>query len=71
MKVVPYRKTNEKRPMSNMLSLFDEFFNRFYDEEGGKYNFRAMPLILWSMIKITKLLQICPDLRKTMSKSYA
>ena len=44
MKVVPYRKTNELRPMSNMLSLFDEFFNRFYEEEGEEDNFRAMAI---------------------------
>ncbi|MCB5260846.1 MAG: Hsp20/alpha crystallin family protein [Candidatus Cloacimonetes bacterium] len=44
MKLVPYRKMNEVRPMSNMLSLFDDFFNRVFEEEGSDENFRAMAM---------------------------
>ncbi|MDD4687310.1 MAG: Hsp20/alpha crystallin family protein [Candidatus Cloacimonetes bacterium] len=44
MKLVPYRKMNEVRPMSNMLSLFDDFFNRVFEEEGSDDNFRAMAM---------------------------
>lgn len=44
MKLVPYRRMNEVRPMSNMLSLFDDFFNRVFEEESSEENFRAMAM---------------------------
>ncbi len=44
MKLVPYRRNNELRPMSNMLSLFDDFFNRVYEDENSDENFRAMAM---------------------------
>lgn len=44
MKIVPYRKNTEYRPMSNMLSLFDDFFNRVYEDENSDDNFRAMAM---------------------------
>ena len=43
MKLVPYRHSREIRP-SSMLSLFDEFFNRAYEEEDTSENFRAMAM---------------------------
>nr|MDK2850831.1 hypothetical protein [Candidatus Cloacimonadota bacterium] len=44
MKIVPYRKNNEIRPMSSMLSLFDDFFNRVFEEDETDDNFRAMAM---------------------------
>jgi len=45
LKLVPYRKTNDLKPMSNLLSMFDEFFNRcFNDDETPGDNCRAMAL---------------------------
>ena len=44
MKIVPYRKGNDLRPLSSMLSLFDDFFNRAFDEESTDENFRAMAM---------------------------
>jgi HSP20 family protein len=35
---------NDIRPMSNMLSLFDNFFNTAFDEETSEDNFRAMAM---------------------------
>ncbi len=51
MKIVPYRKTNELETGEQYVRLFDEFFNRFYEEEGEEDNFRLWQLILWSMIR--------------------
>ncbi len=64
MKVVPYRKTNELRPMSNMLSLFDEFFNRFYEEEGEEDNFRAMAIDIVEHDKDFEILANLPGFKK-------
>lgn len=44
MKITPYRKNNEIRPMSNMLTLFDDFFNHVFEEESSEDNFRAMAM---------------------------
>ncbi|HOH59526.1 MAG TPA: HSP20 family small heat-shock protein, partial [Candidatus Cloacimonadota bacterium] len=44
MKLVPYRRMNDIRPMSNMLSLFDEFFKNSFEEESAEDNFRAMAM---------------------------
>ncbi|MCD8480293.1 MAG: Hsp20 family protein [Candidatus Cloacimonetes bacterium] len=44
MKLVPYRRMNDIRPMSNMLSLFDEFFKNTLEEESSEDNFRAMAM---------------------------
>ncbi|MGC9362449.1 MAG: Hsp20 family protein, partial [Candidatus Syntrophosphaera sp.] len=46
MKIIPYRKGQEMRPMGTMLSLFDDFLNRAFDieDESGEDNFRAMAM---------------------------
>ncbi len=44
MKLVPYRRLNEIRPMSNMLSFFDDFFNNTFEEDSSEENFRAMAM---------------------------
>lgn len=64
MKLVPYRKGYELRPMSNMLSLFDEFFNRFYDEEATEDKFRAMSMDIIEHEKEFELLANLPGFRK-------
>lgn len=64
MKIVPYRKTNELRPVSNMLSLFDEFFNRFYEEEGEEDNFRAMAIDIVEHDKDFEILANLPGFKK-------
>ncbi len=44
MKLVPYRRMNDIRPMSSMLSLFDDFFKNAFEEESSEDNFRAMAM---------------------------
>ena len=43
MKIVPYTKNHEFKPMMSMLNMFDDFFNRFVDEEPAP-NVKAMAL---------------------------
>ncbi len=43
MKLVPYRRDWTFKPMSSMMSLFDDFFSRFYEEESGD-QFRSMAM---------------------------
>ncbi|MBP7194854.1 MAG: Hsp20 family protein [Candidatus Cloacimonetes bacterium] len=64
MKLVPYRRTNEIRPMSNMLSLFDEFFNRAFDEESNDENFRAMAMDIVEHDKEYEILANLPGFKK-------
>lgn len=64
MKLVPYRRGNEMRPMSNMLSLFDDFFNRVYEEEGSDENFRAMAIDIVEHDKEFEILANLPGLSK-------
>ncbi len=47
MKLVPYRKLSDirpMRPMSGMFSLFDDFFNHAFEEDSSEDNFRAMAM---------------------------
>jgi HSP20 family protein len=64
MKLVPYRRTNEIRPMSNMLSLFDEFFNRALDEESTDENFRAMAMDIVEHDKEYEIMANLPGFKK-------
>ena len=64
MKLVPYRRTNELRPMSNMLNLFDDFFNRFYEEEVGDENFRPMAMDIIEQDKEFQVLANLPGFKK-------
>ncbi|PKN76011.1 MAG: heat-shock protein Hsp20 [Candidatus Cloacimonetes bacterium HGW-Cloacimonetes-2] len=63
MKLVPYRKT-DYRPMSNMLSLFDDFFNRFYEEESTDDNYRAMAMDIVEQDKEFEILANLPGFKK-------
>lgn len=63
MKLVPYRKT-DYRPMSNMLSLFDDFFNRVYEDESSDENYRAMALDIVEHEKEFEILANLPGFKK-------
>ncbi len=64
MKLVPYRKNIEYRPMSNMLSLFDDFFNRVYEDESADENFRAMAMDIVEHEKEFEILANLPGYKK-------
>lgn len=64
MKVVPYRKNTEYRPMSNMLSLFDDFFNRVYEDESTDDNHRAMAMDIVEHEKEFELSANLPGFKK-------
>ncbi|HOH47000.1 MAG TPA: Hsp20/alpha crystallin family protein [Candidatus Cloacimonadota bacterium] len=63
MKLVPYRKA-DYRPMSNMLSLFDEFFNRYYEDDSNDENYRAMALDIVEQDKEFEVLANLPGFKK-------
>ncbi len=64
MKLVPYRRNNELRPMSNMLSLFDDFFNRVYEDENSDENFRAMAMDIVEQEKEFQIMANLPGFKK-------
>lgn len=64
MKLIPYRKMNELRPMSNMLSLFDDLFNHAFEEEGSDDNFRAMAMDISEQEKEFNILANLPGFKK-------
>ncbi len=64
MKLVPYRKTGEYRPMSNMLSMFDDFFNRVYEDESADDNYRAMAMDIVEHEKEYEILANLPGYKK-------
>ena len=64
MKLVPYRKTGEYRPMSNMLSLFDDFFNRVYEDDSSDENYRAMAMDIVEHEKEFEILANLPGYKK-------
>jgi HSP20 family protein len=64
MKLVPYRRNAEIRPMSNMLSLFDDFFNRVYEDEASDDNFRAMAMDIMEHDKEFEILANLPGFKK-------
>jgi HSP20 family protein len=64
MKLVPYRRNNELRPMSNMLSLFDDFFNRVYEDENSDENFRAMAMDIVEQDKEFQIMANLPGFKK-------
>lgn len=43
MKIIPYTRNTQLKPMLNMLNMFDDFFNRAYEEDPDN-NFKAMAL---------------------------
>jgi HSP20 family protein len=64
MKIIPYRKGQEIRPMGTMLSLFDDFFNRAFDEDNGDDSFRSMAMDIIEHEKEFEILANLPGFRK-------
>ncbi len=64
MKIVPYRRTNEMRPMSSMLNVFDDIFNRMFDEENTEDNARSMAMDIIEHEKEFELLANLPGYKK-------
>jgi HSP20 family protein len=50
--------------MSNMLSLFDDFFNRVYEDESSDDNFRAMAIDVVEHEKEFQILANLPGFKK-------
>ncbi len=63
MKLVPYNRTHEFKPMMSMMNLFDDFFNRFYEEEADN-NFKAMAMDIVERDKEFELLANLPGFKK-------
>jgi len=64
MKIVPYRKGQELRPMGTMISIFDDFFNRAFEEETAEDNFRSMPMDIVEHEKNYEILANLPGFKK-------
>lgn len=64
MKLVPYRRMNDIRPMSNMLSLFDNFFNTTFEEDISEDNFRAMAMDITEHDKEYMIMANLPGFKK-------
>lgn len=64
MKLVPYRKGQELRPMGTMLSIFDDFFNRAFEEESADDNFRSMAMDIVEHDKEFEILANLPGFKK-------
>ena len=63
MKLVPYNKSHEFKPMMSMLNLFDDFFNRYYEDE-SENNFKAMAMDIVERDKEFELLANLPGFKK-------
>jgi len=63
MMLTPFRRNQLRR--SNMISLFDEFFNRAFEEESNDdANFRAMAMDIVEHEKEYEVLANRPELKK-------
>lgn len=63
MKLVPYNRNTEFKPMMSMMNMFDDFFNRFYEEEGDN-DFKAMAMDIVEKDKEFELLANLPGFKK-------
>jgi HSP20 family protein len=63
MKIVPYNRGREFKPMMSMMNLFDDFFNRALDEENGN-DFKAMAMDIVEHEKEFELLANLPGFDK-------
>jgi len=63
MKLVPYTRNHEFKPMMSMMNLFDDFFNRVYEEESDN-NFKAMAMDIIEQDKEFELLANLPGFKK-------
>lgn len=64
MRLVPYQRVNNYRPMRSMMSLFDEFFKNDFEEESSEDNFRAMAMDIAENDKEYSILANLPGFRK-------
>lgn len=64
MKLVPYRRMNDIRPLNSMLSMFDEFFKNSFEEERPEDNFRAMAMDISEQDKEYNILANLPGFKK-------
>jgi len=63
MKIVPYTRNHEFKPMMSMMNMFDDFFNRFFEEEPDN-SFKAMPMDIIEHEKEFELLSNLPGFSK-------
>ncbi len=63
MKIVPYNRNHEFKPMMSMMNLFDDFFNRFYEEEPDN-NFKAMAMDIVEQDNEFQMLANLPGFKK-------
>jgi HSP20 family protein len=63
MKIVPYTKNHEFKPMMSMLNMFDDFFNRAFEEDSDN-NFKAMALDIVEHEKEFELMANLPGFKK-------
>lgn len=63
MKLVPYNRNHEFKPMMSMMNLFDDFFNRYVEEEAGD-DFKAMAMDIAEHDKEFELLANLPGFKK-------
>ncbi len=63
MKIVPYTKNHEFKPMMSMLNMFDDFFNRVYDEDVDN-SFKAMALDIVEHEKEFRIMANLPGFKK-------
>ncbi|MFA7543161.1 MAG: Hsp20/alpha crystallin family protein [Candidatus Cloacimonadaceae bacterium] len=64
MRLVPYQRVNNYRPMRSMMSLFDEFFKNDLEAESSEDNFRAMAMDIAENDKEYSILANLPGYRK-------
>lgn len=64
MRIIPYRRQNDLRPLGTMLSLFDDFFRSNVEEEESQDNFRAMAMDIVEKDKEYVILANLPGYKK-------
>lgn len=63
MKLVPYNRNTEFKPMMSMLNMFDDFFNRYYEEDSDN-DFKAMAMDIVEQEKEFELMANLPGFKK-------
>ena len=63
MKLVPYNRNTEFKPMMSMLNMFDDFFNRVYEDESDR-DVKAMAMDIVEQEKEFELMANLPGFKK-------
>lgn len=63
MKLVPYNRNTEFKPMMSMLNMFDDFFNRVYEDESD-HDVKAMAMDIVEQEKEFELMANLPGFKK-------